>query len=111
MAAGMPRQERSLAAVSLNEVIPAGRFCEKYRRMFALAGVLAGCGDGPAGCSAGATAEGRAVASREPACAASRVGTGHSLGAAIPAGPTGVTQNCFLTSTLTPSLSSWRSRS
>jgi hypothetical protein len=58
-------------SMKLNEVIPWGRSFEEYTRMFALtgedlAGTILGCGDGPAGFNAEATARGHRVVSCDP---------------------------------------------
>ena len=58
----------------LREIVPWGRSFEEYRRMFRLtdadlAGRTLGCGDGPAGFNAEATAAGHAVVSCDPAYA------------------------------------------
>lgn len=63
--------------MKLSEVIPWGRSYDEYRLMFALsgrdlAGRVLGCGDGPAGFNAGATAEGLSVTSCDPIYAFSR---------------------------------------
>ncbi len=56
---------------TLDRVVPWGRSFDEYRRMFALSdedlhGRILGCGDGPAGFNAGATAGGTRVVSCDP---------------------------------------------
>ena len=57
--------------MELREIVPWGRSFDEYRRMFGLsdgdlAGRTLGCGDGPAGFNAEATAAGHAVVSCDP---------------------------------------------
>ena len=57
--------------MKLREIVPWGRSFEEYRRMFALsesdlAGLILGCGDGPASFNAEATAAGHSVVSCDP---------------------------------------------
>jgi hypothetical protein len=65
------RRQRPETMFTLDAVVPWGRSCEEYERMFALSardlkGRILGCADGPAAFNAEATARGTQVVSVDP---------------------------------------------